>query len=194
MMNMLIPVNPFSRPGKSLIKVRGLVFHWVNNAGTDAPFNVRWFKILADQDPTDKVDDSFASTHYVIDRERTIRCVPEKEMCYHVGAHHYKPGIQKRLGAYPNANTIGIELCHPDDSGRFEPEVIQQAKKLALEIAVKYGLEPMEDFYRHYDVTGKLCPKHWVGHPREWDQFKEEVQRMKDAAFAWQERNTPREA
>ena len=192
MTSMMIPVNPFSRPGKSLVRVAGVVFHWVNNAGTDAEFNVRWFKMLADQDPTDKVDDSFASTHYVIDREKTIQCVPEGEMCYHVGAWAYKPGIQKRLGAYPNANTIGIELCHPDESGRFEPEVIEQAKKLSLGLAVKYNLEPMHDFYRHYDVTGKLCPKHWVGHAEEWEHFKRQVQIMKDEAFRRLDRGTVR--
>ncbi len=28
---------------------------------------------------------------------------------------------------------------------------------------------------RHYDVTGKVCPKYFVEHEEAWQQFKEEV-------------------
>ena len=28
---------------------------------------------------------------------------------------------------------------------------------------------------RHYDVTGKNCPKYFVEHEDEWEQFKKDV-------------------
>ena len=33
-----------------------------------------------------------------------------------------------------------------------------------------------DDIIRHYDVTGKLCPKYYVQHPSAWKQFKKDVQ------------------
>lgn len=192
MMKMTIPVNPFSRPGKSLLRVSGLVFHWVANPGTSAMANARYFQSLAGQDPNDAKEDRFASTHFIIDATGIIQCVPEGEMCYHVGAWEYKPGIHDRLGSYPNATTIGIELCHPDWSGKFDPITLDLAKRLAVQIALKHGLDPRTDFYRHYDVTGKLCPKHWVGHLEEWEAFKDGVARKIEDGAARMERGTPR--
>ena len=34
----------------------------------------------------------------------------------------------------------------------------------------EYGLESGQ-VIRHYDVTGKICPKSFVEHPEEWEQF-----------------------
>ena len=34
-----------------------------------------------------------------------------------------------------------------------------------------YGLSP-EDVIRHYDVTGKLCPRYYVEHPGAWEAFQ----------------------
>ena len=31
------------------------------------------------------------------------------------------------------------------------------------------------DVIRHYDVTGKICPKYFVEHEDEWEQFKKDV-------------------
>ena len=38
----------------------------------------------------------------------------------------------------------------------------------------EYGLKK-EDIIRHYDVTGKLCPKYFVEHKKEWKKFKNNV-------------------
>ena len=32
-----------------------------------------------------------------------------------------------------------------------------------------------ESIIRHYDVSGKLCPKYFVEHEEEWVKFKEDV-------------------
>ena len=28
---------------------------------------------------------------------------------------------------------------------------------------------------RHYDVTGKICPKYYVDHPDKWEEFLQDV-------------------
>ena len=38
-----------------------------------------------------------------------------------------------------------------------------------------YGLNPKTDVIRHYDVTGKECPKYYVDHPDAWEQFIQEL-------------------
>ena len=32
-----------------------------------------------------------------------------------------------------------------------------------------------EDFLRHYDITGKNCPKYYVEHADAWETFLEDV-------------------
>ena len=33
----------------------------------------------------------------------------------------------------------------------------------------------LADIIRHYDVTGKICPKYFVDHPEEWETFHKDV-------------------
>ena len=35
----------------------------------------------------------------------------------------------------------------------------------------RYGI-PLENVVRHYDVTGKICPKYYVDHPEAWEDFR----------------------
>jgi N-acetylmuramoyl-L-alanine amidase CwlA len=37
-----------------------------------------------------------------------------------------------------------------------------------------HGLSP-NDLWRHYDVTGKICPKYYVDRPDEWDAFRASI-------------------
>ena len=32
--------------------------------------------------------------------------------------------------------------------------------------------DPETDVIRHYDVTGKICPKYYVDHPEAWEDFR----------------------
>ena len=33
----------------------------------------------------------------------------------------------------------------------------------------------VDDVIRHYDVTGKECPKYYVEHEDAWEQFKQDL-------------------
>ena len=53
---------------------------------------------------------------------------------------------------------IGIEVCHPDAEGQFNEETYETLIKQVAELCREYELSENE-VIRHYDVTGKICPK-----------------------------------
>ena len=69
-----------------------------------------------------------------------------------------------------NDDTISIECCHPDDSGEFTSATYESLVRLTRWLMEEYGLDTSQ-VIRHYDVTGKLCPKAFVEHPEEWERF-----------------------
>ena len=48
------------------------------------------------------------------------------------------------------------------------------AVELARDIVARYGI-PEDNVLRHYDVTGKLCPRPWVEDTAAWKAFKRRV-------------------
>lgn len=75
-----------------------------------------------------------------------------------------------------NSDTISIECCHPDESGKFYDSTYQSLVGLCAYLCSEFDLNP-EDVIRHYDVTGKICPKYFVDHPEEWETFHEDVKK-----------------
>jgi N-acetylmuramoyl-L-alanine amidase len=171
----LLTVNPFSRPGKGLTGVKGIVIHWVANPGTSALQNRNYFEGLKAQD-LNNPKAVFASAHAIVGiGGEVVQCVPTGEMAYHVGAKSYTPEALGRLGHYPNNDTLGIELCHPEADGRFTVETLNAATELCGLLCIQTGLYPLTDMWRHYDITGKDCPRWFVEHPGEFEEFKRGV-------------------
>ena len=87
-----------------------------------------------------------------------------------------------------NSYTISIEACHPDVTGKFTDATYQSYVALAADICKRWGLDPQAGgLIRHYDVTGKVCPKWWVDHPEAWEQFKADVAEvMQPIKSGWQ--------
>jgi N-acetylmuramoyl-L-alanine amidase len=165
----LLTKNKYSRPCTLLKSVKGIVIHWEGNPGTPAQANRNYFENLKEQMPPK--DDRFASAHYIIGLHgEVIQCVPDKEVCYHAGAERYTNEALRRLSSYPNNCTIGIELCHPDGSGRFTGDTLRSCRELISFLLSAYSLTKA-DVWRHYDITGKLCPKYFVENESEWEAF-----------------------
>jgi N-acetylmuramoyl-L-alanine amidase CwlA len=78
-----------------------------------------------------------------------------------------------------NEDTISVECCHPDETGKFTSDTYDSLVSLTAALCVEYNLKE-EDIIRHYDVTGKLCPLYFVEHEDAWTAFKDDV--MKKAA------------
>lgn len=154
----LIPINQFSRPGTKRNYTRNVCFHYTANPGATAENHFGYFgKTLANQDPFDSKTDTYASAHVFIDRVQTLVIIPLDEVAYHA--------------SQANPYSIGIELCIEQD-GSFHPDTIKQAIEFGAWVAKEYNLSPLTDFIRHYDVTGKICPKPWVDVPADWEAFK----------------------
>ncbi len=145
----LLPVNRYSRPGTALKEIRGVVIHYVGNPGTSAQANRNYFASLAE------TGDTYASAHFVVGLEgEVIECVPLTEIAY--------------CSNERNEDTVSIEVCHPDETGEFSPETVESLVKLTAWLMVTFDLEA-EDVIRHYDVTGKICPKYYVEHEPAWE-------------------------
>jgi N-acetylmuramoyl-L-alanine amidase len=171
----LLTVNPFSRPGKKLEGVKALVIHWVANAGSTAKQNRDYFESLKGQ-PLNNAGARFASAHFIAGISgEVVQCLPTEEMAYHAGAKTYTPKALGRLGHYPNNCTVGIELCHPAADGKFTDETLQAAAELCALLCVQFGLDPLRDIWTHHGITGKNCPKRFVEHPEEFEDFKRDA-------------------
>ena len=87
-----------------------------------------------------------------------VQCIPSSEISYASNSR--------------NSDTLSIECCHKDKSGKFTKETYQSLVELVGWLCQRFGLTS-EQVIRHYDVTGKNCPKYFVEHEDEWEQFKE---------------------
>lgn len=154
----LIRKNIYSRPAVSLQYVNDIVVHYVANPGSTAKQNRNYFDGLADQG---QEGGTSASAHFVIGLEgEIIQCIPIDEIAYASNNRNY--------------DTISIECCHPDETGKFTDATYQSLVKLTAWLcdAVKIG---REDVIRHYDVSGKACPLYFVDHEEAWEAFREDV-------------------
>ncbi len=153
----LLTINPYSRSGEKQNKIQYIVVHWVGNANTSALANKNYFDNLKNTHKTS------ASSHYIIGLNgEIIRCIPENEVAFHSGSYSR------------NRNSIGIENCHPDWNGQFNSNTYNSLVELCADICKRYGLG-INNIIRHYDVTGKSCPKYYVENPNAWVQFKNDV-------------------
>lgn len=152
----LLPMNEYSRPGTALNEVNGVVVHYTANPGTSAQQNRDYFAGLAESKETK------ASSHFVIGlRGEIVQCIPCDEISY--------------ASNNRNSDTISIECCIADDTGKFNGRTYASLVHLVTWLMGRYDLST-EDVIRHYDVTGKNCPKYFVEHPSEWDAFKVDLE------------------
>ena len=151
----LLTPNEYSRPQTALEEVNGIVIHYTANPGTTAEQNRSYFESLKDTGET------YASSHFVIGMEgEIIQCVPCNEIAYASNDR--------------NGDTISIECCIPDDTGKFTDATYGSLIKLVVWLMGRYDLTT-DQVIRHYDVTGKDCPKYYVEHTDAWEQFKSDL-------------------
>lgn len=153
----LLTVNPYSRPGVELSKINGIVVHYTANPGATAQENRDYFEGLKDSHETK------ASSNFIVGLNgEVIQCVPTWEEAYASNDR--------------NMDTISIECCHPDESGKFTDETYWSLVELCAFLCEKYNLN-QDDIIRHYDVTGKICPKYFVDNESAWETFRGHVKK-----------------
>lgn len=158
----LLTVNPYSRPGDKTGKIKGIVIHYTANPGATAIANRNYFEGLKDNHQTK------SSSNFIVGLEgEIVQCVPTWEVAY---------ASNER-----NIDTVSIECCHPDESGEFTETTYRSMVQLSAWLCLKFDLNE-EDIIRHYDVTGKNCPKYFVENEKAWEGFKADVKKALEKA------------
>lgn len=157
----LLPLNPWSRPGTPLREIDGIVVHYVGNPATSAEANRSYFANLA------LTHETYASAHFVVGLEgEVLQCVPLTEVAY--------------CSSQANDHTVSIEVCHEDETGEFSAATMAALQTLTVWLCEELDLETSA-VIRHYDVTGKVCPKFYVEQPEAWEAFLADLASLRAA-------------
>ena len=129
-----------NRPYTKRSKTTAIAIHWVANPGSSAMANRNYFQNT----------DVEVSANYVIGLNgEIICCIPDEEVSWCTNQ--------------ANSYTVSIENCHPNWTGEFNSATYNSLVELTASLCKKYGLNPMNrGVIRHFDVTGKDCPKWFV--------------------------------
>lgn len=156
---MLLTPSKFTRP-QTKIKPTAIAWHYVGNPNTSALANRNYFESLKVGKKNSKGNYIYASSNFIIGLDgEIIECIPvgEKSFCTNQA----------------NGYTISVECCHPDGTGKFTETTYKSMVWLGKYLMQKYSIK---NNIRHYDVTGKTCPKWFVTNPSEWEKFKKELE------------------
>lgn len=151
----LLSINDYSRPGLALEEVNAIVVHYTANPGSTAIQNRNYFEGLKESHET------MASSHFIVGLEgEIVQCIPTAEVSY---------ASNER-----NKDTIAIECCHMGEDGKFETATYDSLVELTAYLLGKFDLTT-EQVIRHYDITGKSCPKYYVENEEAWQKFLDDV-------------------
>lgn len=169
-----LPNNTCVRPGIIRKNTPLVVIHWTANPGQSALGVKKYFA-------EDCVKNNISSsTNYVVDAINIIEMAPPNEVTWHCGTNEYwkytpfaKCLMKKYNVASPNYLSIGVEVCIDDWTGKFNLKTVDNLKYLINDLLTKYSKEIDLDcgIVRHWDITGKDCPKYYIGKNEEWDKI-----------------------
>lgn len=151
----LLEVNEYSRPGTPLTKINSIFVHYTANPGTSAAQNRSYFANLA------QTHERSASAHLIIGYDgELIQCIPFDEQAYAVMTR--------------NEDSISIECCYLSDDGSFTQETYDTLIHTLAWLLKEYDLST-EDILRHYDCGGKLCPLYYAENEGAWEELRQDV-------------------
>lgn len=139
-------------------EIQYLVIHYFGSLGT-AEAVANYFAATENE----------SSAHYCVDEGPTVyQCVEDGDIAWHCGTKG-----EYRHPECRNSNSIGIEVrprkldeSTAADAGAqdwyFAEETVANLTALTKLLMKKYAIPP-ERVVRHYDVSGKWCPRPWMG-------------------------------
>ena len=142
-----------------------LVVHFTANDGDNATNNGKYFKNNVVK----------ASAHYFVDDDTVVQSVEEDYVAYAVGGKKLNSGGIYH-GVVTNYNSISIEMCDTVKDGKYNVSSKTRAKaiELAKDIVKRHNIDKSH-VVRHYDITGKMCPKYYVDDVNEWKAFVDDI-------------------
>lgn len=146
--------NKYTRPGLPLRRITAVAVHYAGDPGATAQNLHDYFN------GTCIAAKRYASCHFVVGLSgEVLQLIPESEWSY----------CTNRANRY----ALSIETCHPDSTGKFTEASERSLIELVAYLCRRHGLDPEGGgLIRHYDVTGKVCPKYYVDHPALWTAFR----------------------
>lgn len=135
--------------------VKYIVIHNTGNVGDTAKNNVDFFATGNTRQ---------AGAHFFVDQKGLIgRSIPMNLTAYAVG----DSGKGELKNIVSNYNSVSIELC---DIVTKEPSEDMVKSVVKLIEYIRYYCPNAKTIVRHYDVTGKTCPKAMVDNDK-WGKF-----------------------
>lgn len=149
----ILPESADSRRGIKLEEINAIVIHYVGNPGTTAQQNRDFFGN----------DGTAVNSHFLVGLDgEIIQCIPLDE--------------KSSATSDRNRDTISIEVCHPDETGKFNDITYDSLVKLTAWLCDTCGFKKTEKcVIRHYDATGKLCPLYYVENEDAWTQLLDDI-------------------
>lgn len=147
-------------------QIRYLIYHFTSNDGDTDEGNAAYFANNIVK----------ASAHYFADDDSVTQSVPDLRIAYAVGGNLYtdvaRTGGGKMYGKITNTNSISIEMCDTVRNGVVLATEATLANALAIGrvLMERYNI-PLSNVYRHFDVTGKHCPRYFMDDAK-WEAFK----------------------
>lgn len=146
------------RPGGNYDKL-SITIHSTGNTNSNAQNERNWL-----DNPINERD---ASWHYVVDEKEVIQTIPDNEEAWHCG------------NVIGNRFSIGIEIC---ESGERE-KTLRNAAEFVAQKMREYKFD-ISDIVRHYDWTGKNCPrilidKNFIKSGMNWEWFLREIEKSR---------------
>lgn len=147
--------HPSNYGGKrSTSSIKYIVMHYTANRTDTAKANANYFKSANRK----------SSAHYFCDSTSVYQSVKDNVIAWSVGGSKYsdcdKTGGGKLYGKVTNANSISIEIC--STNGDFAHDTLTNTVLLVRKLMKKYNID-IDHVVRHFSVTGKYCPKYWMG-------------------------------
>ena len=131
------------------------------------------------------------SADFTVDDTAVVQYNPDirNRYTWHCGGNKYATKGGSLYGICKNSNSIGIEICCENSTGKmqdandksysFSDAAVANAVELVKHLIAEYNI-PADHVVRHYDVTGKPCPGivGWnteSGSEAKWQAFKQAI-------------------
>ena len=110
------------------------------------------------------------SAHYIVDDKNIIQLLEDRWRGWHVG--------DKANNIITNSNSIAVKMCV--NRGSNIEKTMNNMLYIIKKLMRKYDI-PAENVVRHYDVTGKICPRMMIeDNPSLWTSLKEAIENDSD--------------
>lgn len=191
--NQLIPIGHPNRKGEKTKPIAVIVHYTANDSPTatdTANVNYIGRKYVVkngeiyEANGVDKF--RFGSAHWFIDINSATLCIPQDEVVWGCGdrALPYDNGYkgqtkiaQDVFNHKQNYLTINYELCNNDtikNSSADWEQVCNSAIDIIAKDMITYNIST-DRIYRHFDISGKLCPKPFVDNEKAWIDYKNKI-------------------